>query len=65
LMKRKVFPAWQYKDPHEIIERLIATSSPRPQSTSAPVRKQQDRYYTMARRVEIRRAVKRAMRGER
>lgn len=64
-MRAKVFPAWQYRDPHEIIERLVAVPVSRPAPVAEPRREQHDRYYTMARRVVIRRATKRAMRGDR
>lgn len=60
-----VAPAWMYRDPFEIIERLLQVK-PRVQTSahvSKPVRR--DRYYTMARRVEIRRATRKAMRGDR
>lgn len=62
-----IVESWKWRPAEEIIERLIAISDRVPsvrtvQQTETPTR---DRYYRMARRCVVRRAVKRVMRGTR
>lgn len=69
-----IVPAWMWRDPSEIIEGLLqrsARKAARAQGLTmgkiqlpAP-RPAHDRYYTMARRVEIRGQMKRVMKGQR
>lgn len=57
-----IVPKWMWRDPGEVIERLIADSSrrnaprqPWVQTHARPAAR--DRYYTQARRIEVRAAV--------
>lgn len=63
----RVVEAWMYSDPAEIADALVARTlrieTPRPVQASASV--ERDRYYTMARRAEVRLHVKRVMKGKR
>ena len=65
-----IVPAWMWRDPGEIIEQLLQRSA----REAAKARGQgltlgaarpvaRDRYYTIARRVAVRSAMKRVMRG--
>lgn len=68
-----IVPAWMWGDPAEVVERLEAMSARAAQRVIARAREPgagavsgpRDRYYTMARRCEVRGAVKRVMRGGR
>lgn len=61
-------PAWMYRDPGEIVDALM-TRTQRLEQRTAPVHASasidRDRYYTMARRAEVRLHVKRVMGGKR
>lgn len=63
-----VAEAWMYRDPAEVGDALIRRTArieqPRPAKVQASA-SARDRYYTMARRAEVRLHVKRVMRGKR
>lgn len=58
MFKAKIFPAWQYRDPHEILERLMMTPVKVRTSALAPARTAKDRYYTAWRRCCIRKVMR-------
>ena len=68
-----IVPAWMWGDPAEVVERLEAMSvnaarrviAKAAEKDSGAAHGTRDRYYTMARRCEVRGAVKRVMRGGR
>ena len=70
-----IVPAWMWRDPGEIIEGLLQYSARQAAKKQGLVMGQvnlpraprpgHDRYYTMARRVEIRGQMKRVMKGQR
>lgn len=54
-------PRWMWRDPYEIIERLLAKSAasgPDVSRGTSPVRPCRDRHYTQARRLRIRTLMK-------
>lgn len=69
-----IVPAWMWGDPAVVVERLEAMGVNAARRQAARVEQEQasgaaheprDRYYTMARRCEVRGAVKRVLRGGR
>jgi len=60
MRRARIFPSWMYRPPEEIIERLLEIGSGTT-TRQAYERVKRDRYYTLARRVRVREA----MRGRR
>jgi uncharacterized Fe-S cluster-containing radical SAM superfamily protein len=61
----KVFERWMYRNPEEIIDRLLERSRRRREgplhvTTGPPEVEHRDRYYTQARKLEVRKAMREA-----